>query len=151
MPVAIACPNCQTKYSIQDALLGRPVKCRKCGSVFNTEAPKPTNVAVPGPVQNQIAGPARAGGPTDQELAAAGLSGSIAGSQQLFEGGPFAGGDPLANHVVQDPGFRSSRTNVEEEASQEELGFKDVMNNPALNKPTKTKKKIDPLSEYLTP
>ena len=153
MPVAIACPNCQTKYSIQEALLGRQVKCRECGSVFETQAPKiatPQQSATTTP--NRITGSSQVGGPSDQELAAAGLTGTIAGSQALFEARPTSGMDPLGNHVVQDPGFGQSKFRAKkEEPTSEDVGYREVLNNQALNQPKKAKKKKDPLAEYLTP
>jgi len=38
MPVeTCACPHCETSYPFVDKLVGRPVRCRKCGGVFKVD------------------------------------------------------------------------------------------------------------------
>jgi predicted Zn finger-like uncharacterized protein len=36
--VQVACPQCATAYRVAVAILGRPVRCKKCGQVFNCAA-----------------------------------------------------------------------------------------------------------------
>jgi predicted Zn finger-like uncharacterized protein len=44
MPVTIACPHCQRQLKVQDANLGRPVRCPACQQVFTAAEPPPPPV-----------------------------------------------------------------------------------------------------------
>ena len=39
MPLAVACPKCKTRYSLPDQLVGKPVKCKSCSTLFQVNAP----------------------------------------------------------------------------------------------------------------
>src|SRR5438105_14194148 len=38
MPIPVTCPSCGRNLNAQDSLVGRKVKCPKCGSVFTVKA-----------------------------------------------------------------------------------------------------------------
>src|SRR4051794_23287261 len=50
MPVAIACSHCHVRLKLADTLLGKNVKCPKCGQVFKAQTEK----AAPTPIATSI-------------------------------------------------------------------------------------------------
>jgi predicted Zn finger-like uncharacterized protein len=62
----VACPGCQAKLRVDDKLLGKSIKCPKCGQVMKTEVPAAEVVEeveeLP-PDDNHSAGAARANTP----------------------------------------------------------------------------------------
>ena len=34
MPISVACPSCQARYSLPDAMRGKRAKCKKCQTGF---------------------------------------------------------------------------------------------------------------------
>ena len=140
MPTAVACPNCQQKYSLPDNLIGKPVQCKKCNKKFQIGKPK------------AAAGPAAANNQANQAkrqaktaaLRQMGLD-QLNDSPDLFGSAPPPTHDPLANHVVHDPGFGQATTYVagpEEEPHQ----YADLFENPEVAK--KKKRKSADLSKY---
>jgi len=98
--VQIACPNCHTRYALDDRLVptgGAPVQCTRCGLVFTAQR---GGEAPPG--QGQQAGPpsgtlpfgsaARTAGPIRTE--AYGQSPPPSASTQVFGAGPAAAPQP---------------------------------------------------------
>lgn len=139
MPVAIACPKCQTRYSLPDQALGKPVKCKSCGTVFKTKAPAPKSPANQAAPQRPTQPPAQRPAPvSNPELAKFGIDGPISRPADIFAGTsapPPQMGNPLGNFVLEDPGFAD--LNVVQEEIQEEMGGEDgmsaILNNPYMN------------------
>ena len=120
MPAVVACPKCKKKYHLPDGLLGKPIKCKACETQFKAPAAKPaaagTGRTVAGAAQQttqnpaQLAAQQKAQALAQQralELKRLGVEGSIQRAPDIFAGpGPMRGTpDPLANHVIEDPGF----------------------------------------------
>ncbi len=113
MPVVVACPKCKKKYHLPDGLLGKPIKCKACETQFKAPARKPAGAGSgQPPAQNpaQLAAQQKAQALAQQralELKRLGVEGSIQRAPDIFAGpGPMRGTpDPLANHVIEDPGF----------------------------------------------
>ncbi len=99
----IACPKCKRQYKISADPAGKQMKCPSCQAVFRASTP-----AAKPPAQPQ---PQTAKRP---QLAQAGPIQPLAGSPKLFPDQPVVpqGNDPLANHVISDPGF--AQVDVEE-------------------------------------
>ena len=117
MPLTVACPGCQSKYSLPDELLGKKIKCKKCGKAFATK-PKSKSPSAGNRSPRQAAAPSRsrpatrtASGPAASELAKLGIDGPLGRQPDIFDTAPPPGkGDPLRNHVLEDPGFGESST-----------------------------------------
>ncbi len=128
MPTAVACPKCKTKYSLPDQLLGKPVKCKTCNTMFKVAAPV-AGVAVKKPASKTAAAIPQV---NQAELARLGLDGPISRQPELFgEIPPRQAGNPLGNHVVVDPGFGEVESPVaEEKATKDAVAA--IFKNPAL-------------------
>lgn len=157
MATAVACPKCSTKYSLPDNLLGKPVKCNSCGASFQVKAPVAAVAAGASPQQRALATqPQGAGRATAKpaaspqqtaltaqqkaqaaELTKMGLDGPIRTKPDIFGEVPHPrAGNPLGNHVVQDPGFADIEVaHMEEEVVDPSAMFR----NPALGPKTKKK------------
>jgi len=156
MPLVVACPKCNAKFKLPDELIGKPIQCKACQARFQVGQPRK---ALPG----QPAGKAGTAVATSTitpeqraEMARLGVDGPLQSRPDLFAGGPISPADPLANHVVQDPGFAGSanRAQAKEEASQqdeqdEQDEYSAVFVNPAISAPKQTEKKSDPLAPFL--
>jgi HEAT repeat protein/tetratricopeptide (TPR) repeat protein len=87
MPTVAQCPGCQTKLSIPDALLGKPIKCVKCGKVLAIANPAVSpNAVIPAPATRPVA-PA----PPQSQRAVASTPRS-AGSARLWIGAAVVAG-----------------------------------------------------------
>ncbi len=119
MPIATECPHCGKAYQVAESSVGKQVKCQACGKAF---AVRPSSSARPG----SSAGKAPVASPQGQR--SAGSSTAVAertriakleadfGLQPLppnpnkvfpetdFQR-PKNSPSPLANHVIDDPGF----------------------------------------------
>ena len=128
MPATIACPKCQTKYQLPDSALGKPIKCKKCGAGFRTQAPAGQSK----PASRQ---PSKDVGPqaNDQELARYGIEGRLKRQADIFAAPPLPPrANPLGNFVLEDPGFadiESARREVQEEEEQSD-GMEAILSNP---------------------
>ena len=153
MPLVVACPKCNAKFKLPDQLIGKPIQCKACQARFQVGKPRK---ALP----DQSAGKAGTAVATSTitpeqraEMARLGVDGPLQSRPDLFAGGPISAADPLANHVVQDPGFAGSanRAEVEEKASQQadQEEYSAVFVNPAITAPKQTETKSDPLAPYL--
>ncbi len=149
MPVAVACPKCKKKYSLPDELLGKPVKCTSCATQFKTPAR-----TAPGPAAAKAATVAAARAAAQQkarelaqknaaELKKLGVDGLIQRAPDVFAGTTSMQGtpDPLANHMIEDPGFgdRTSALAAIESGVLPDNPLASMFANPALEKP-KTRK-----------
>lgn len=150
MPLVVACPKCKAKYNLPDQLLGKPVQCKACNARFQVGQPKKnlaTRAAGGAVVASSLSPQQQA------EMNRLGVQGPLKSRPDLFAGGPISPADPLANHVIDDPGFSEDIANpVEDESagSGEDSEFAAMFDNPAISKPKETKSKVDPLAQYLT-
>ena len=142
--IVIACPKCQAKYKLPENARGKVVLCKSCNTRFKVGGAQPA-AAVPAAVRP-------AAQPT-AELAQLGVDGPIRQTPDLFETAPPPPHDPLANHVIQDPGFAPlappSGDGMEAGESTGAGEYEDLLNNPAVAKPKVVEKKEDPLAQYL--
>lgn len=112
MDQVTACPKCHKKYRVASQNVGKPMKCPACQATFRVAA-LPAS-AQPARPQGSAAKPAvQAPAPVPQigpvasaaEWKRVGLEGPLAPTPALFPQSVSHGADPLANHVVMDPGF----------------------------------------------
>lgn len=133
MPTAATCPKCKAKYSLPDQLLGKPVKCKSCNTMFKVAAPKAARAAKQ-PARKPVAAIPQA---NQAELAQLGLDGPITRQPELFgEIPPPQAGNPLGNHVVVDPGFGEVEASVVAEKEAKEA-VAAIFRNPALEQKAK--------------
>ena len=151
MPLAIACPKCKKKYDLPDKFLGKPVKCTECATQFQVPAgkgkPKAAAKASANPraAANQQAAAKRkqaqaAAQQKAKELQQLGVDGPIRRAPDVFDGLAQAKGtaDPLANHLIEDPGFgeasvKRKKSDINETADP----MAGMFENPALAAPKK--------------
>lgn len=136
MPTNVACPKCSTKYKIPDKLLGKAVKCQKCGASFRVGGKKPA--AAPAGQTS-----AKSNRPTTKssELAKFGLDGPIRSDDlDIFDSSPASAPPPnaLGNHAL-DPGFVPPQPKDE----NAEVDPNELFVNPALAPKKKKKMSID--------
>ncbi len=149
MPAVVACPKCKAKYNLPDQLIGKPVQCKACSTRFQVGQPRkslPDKSAGKAVVANPLSPQQRA------DMAKLGIDGPFQPRPDLFAGGPISPADPLANHVVEDPGFATSDIEIQEsEATEQEQqdDFAAVFINPAIVAPKKSKPKEDPLAQFI--
>ena len=43
MPISIACPGCDTRYTLSNSVAGKTARCNKCDQVFRVPVPVPTD------------------------------------------------------------------------------------------------------------
>jgi predicted Zn finger-like uncharacterized protein len=68
MPETVQCPDCQSKLKVPETLLGKSVKCPKCGSVFKAAAGDAAEAPVPeAPVRERPAARPRTPPPEPDE------------------------------------------------------------------------------------
>ncbi len=156
MPTAVACPKCNARYSLPDELVGKPVKCKACGTVFKSNpAVAPAGQAGGRGQANAMVARkravARAKPPvSNEEFARAGLDGPIKESVDLFNEQANPQFDPLSNHIVHDPGFAEFEVDDDGEDNDTDTEISQVLRNTAIRKKVSTsKKKEDPLAQYL--
>lgn len=151
MPVTIACPKCQKKFQLPDAMRGKKVKCSQCGTAFRTApaAAKPPMAAVASGDLPRL---------SDAELSQYGILGNLQRPPEIFTDGPpppqaVAG---LGNFAGEDPGFGGDDFVLPAEAAAAEADsvanpYAAVLNNPALRpvgKKKKSKKAIKAPIDY---
>ncbi len=95
MSQIVACPKCHKHYRIDDRAAGQKMKCPQCQTVFSAAA------GVPGPAGATTAQPR----PSTAPSSPARTRGQLVAGPQLFPNEVPTGPDPLANHVIEDPGF----------------------------------------------
>ncbi len=112
MDQVTACPKCHKKYRVASQNVGKPMKCPACQATFRVVA-HPAS-AQPARPQGSAAKPAaQAPAPVPQigpvasaaDWKSVGLEGPLAPTPALFPQSVSYNADPLANHVVMDPGF----------------------------------------------
>ena len=113
MPIQTACPKCKKAYNLADNFLGKTVKCQACATPFLVRGPGQA-VATAASSASGRAPNAPAGVPPAQDLSRFDLDGPIVRkSTDIFSGSAAvsaAAPDPLANHVIADPGFTDGKT-----------------------------------------
>ena len=147
MPAAVACPKCKKKYTVPDHLLGKPVKCAGCGNTFKTAAAARAGTSAQhAPSPEAIAAREKAQALARQRaegLKRLGIDSAIQTEPDIFAGAtPARGPDPLANHMVEDPGFAkaSGPVRTEEVADvEDEDPMAQMFVNPALASDSKKK------------
>ena len=149
MPAVVACPKCKAKYNLPDQLIGKPVQCKACSTRFQVGQPRkalPDKSAGKAVVANSLSPQQRA------DMAKLGIDGPFQPRPDLFAGGPISPADPLANHVVEDPGFATSDIEIQESETTEQEqqdDFAAVFANPAIAAPKNSKPKKDPLAQFM--
>jgi predicted Zn finger-like uncharacterized protein len=139
MPIATKCTHCGKAYQVAESTLGKQVKCQACGKTFVVAAMR-TKPAVGEP---KLAQPTTTGATDSAERARIarleaefGLQPLPPNPNQVFPSAeyrrPRGTPSPLANHVVEDPGFEQiSEADVEayrkaEEQARQEAKLKYV-------------------------
>jgi hypothetical protein len=133
MPAIVACPNCKKKYNLPEKFLGKAIKCKSCDKAFKTRVPAAQGQRsaqpakkLPASLRNQASA---------DELARLGIDGPLKAQPDIFAAAPPTGADPLANHVVQDPGFRAPRkrkSESDDDINLEDEGLSDLYDNSAI-------------------
>lgn len=107
MNTTIACPGCRKQYRVPPQAAGKSMKCPACQTVFAAPAATTATAAA----EQKLSIPrAVAAAPKSPPVPPAdwqrfGVSGPLSSQPALFPESVPAGPDPLANHVVHDPGF----------------------------------------------
>ncbi len=103
MPAVVACPKCKTKYKLPDNILGKPIKCKSCGTAFQTKAPDAAKSASTTATKSKPAGTKASAA----ELAKFGLDGPLRRQPDVFEGAtPISAKAPdTLGNLAADPGF----------------------------------------------
>lgn len=130
----IACPKCGRQYQINANLAGKTVKCANCSQSFVVGQTGRPPAATTAPQQRPPSRPAEL---PSQEL------GSLS---KLFPNQLPQGPDPLANHVVDDPGFME--VDVDQIREQREL---EAQKNNKLVDAFSSSSSIDDLDENKNP
>lgn len=147
--IVVACPQCKTRYKLPENARGKVVQCKNCNAKFAAGSQPRTAPPAAQPKNQSTRQPVAAG--ADPGLQKFGLDGPIRRTPDLFEVPPPGPNDPLANHVIEDPGFApieipTSHVDQEETADNPLAG---LLDNPAIEKPKVVVKKEDPLQQYL--
>ena len=89
----IACPKCGRQYQLKGDMTGKSLKCSSCEHLFKVGQNAP---------QAQVAQrkPSRSTPPPTPRL-----ENNLGGLSKLFPDQLPTGPDPLANHIIEDPGF----------------------------------------------
>lgn len=144
MPISFACQHCQKTYNVADNLAGKKVKCKACGQAMDVPAQqaisaqaKPASRAGGAPAAQSRSRSAAA--PTQTRQQPTSRSTRPANAAQTFglgaldENDLFAGAapgnhqqNPLANHIVGDPGF--APITPEEVAYRRQMEFDQLRN-----------------------
>ena len=147
MPAKIACPKCSKKYTLPDSALGKPVKCKECGTAFRTRKPGATDQS---PAANRPATPrARPSKPAqpkpdqqdNSELKQFGLEGGFQKQVDIFGAPPSPkAGAGLGNFAEEGFGEAVDPIVLGPEGGApvvQENPFQSVMTNSALNRQAK--------------
>ena len=141
MPANVACPKCNAKYKLPENLVGRPVKCKKCGAGFKVGGNKSAALderSKTGRSEDKAKQAATAKKRVDKELAKFGLDGQIEPLGGLFDENPDTSSpNPLSN--IADPGFGSG-SNISADEAPADDDLSKMFENPALVKPKSRKK-----------
>jgi predicted Zn finger-like uncharacterized protein len=124
MPIATQCPHCGKAYQVAESSVGKQVKCQACGKAFAVR-PATRAAAVTAGAPREAAKPAVGTGSSNAGSASSGASAERArvakleaamglqpippNANKVFPETPFHrpknSPSPLANHVIDDPGF----------------------------------------------
>ncbi|MBL8854446.1 MAG: hypothetical protein JNK57_10805 [Planctomycetaceae bacterium] len=116
MPIATRCTHCGKAYQVAESTLGKQVKCQACGKAFVVAAPTvgATAAGKTAPRANATTGSANHADSVERARIAKleaefGLQPIPPNPNQVFPSTeyqrPRGTPSPLANHVVEDPGF----------------------------------------------
>ena len=123
MSHVVSCPKCQQHYQLNSDPSGKSLKCPACQTVFQAGAQP---AAPSAPKRKQQPKQVQKSKAQQSEYASVGVAGPLQAQPQLFPDQQTTvpgGADPLANHVIQDPGFAAVdieeiRIRREQEAQQ---------------------------------
>ncbi|MCH2182969.1 MAG: zinc-ribbon domain-containing protein [Mariniblastus sp.] len=153
MPLVVACPQCNAKFKLPDELVGKPVQCKACQARFQVGKPRKALPDKSAGKAGTVVATSTVSPEQQAEMAKLGIDGPLQSRPDLFRSGPISPADPLANHVVEDPGFAGSgnASSAEQDApgEEEQDEYAAVFVNPAIVAPKDTKSKVDPLAKYL--
>lgn len=124
MPIATRCSHCKKGYQVAESMVGKSVKCQACGQLFTVAVAKSSSAkSAPAQAAARAAGGATGGGVATASADAAaatrvrqlekkfGLQPLPVNTNQVLLDVPFhrpkGARHPLANHVVEDPGFEA--------------------------------------------
>ncbi len=139
MPAIVACPKCKARYQLPDGVLGKAIKCKSCGTAFQTKAT--AAVVAPNIANEKAVSPASASAGRQgvaNELARFGIDGPLHRQPDVFAGAtplPRQAPDFLGNHASE-PGFgevgktKSAKASVVEDKSKAHQA--EFLTNPAL-------------------
>lgn len=112
MPIVAVCPSCKKQYQVNEKSVGKSVRCKNCQNVF-TVKPAGAKKSASKPTQKPVAVAAAAGSGTS--LDEINDAGKKYGLNPLPRNPNWTmpkqirtektGADPLAAHVITDPGF----------------------------------------------
>ena len=139
MPAIVACPKCKARYQLPDGVLGKAIKCKSCGTAFQTKAT--AAVVAPNIANEKAVGTASVSAgrqSTANELARFGIDGPLHRQPDVFAGAaplPRQAPDFLGNHASE-PGFGEVKKTkpakpiaVEDKSKAHQAEF---LTNPAL-------------------
>lgn len=117
MPIATRCTHCGKAYQVAETTLGKQVKCQACGKAFVVAKAAPTAPGGPSDARTTTAAKATAANPAEvaeknriaKLEAELGLQPLPPNLNRVFPSTDFqrprGTPSPLANHIVEDPGF----------------------------------------------
>ena len=149
MPTIVACPKCKTRYQLPDGVLGKPIKCKSCGTAFQTKATAPVGAPAVVASDKRIAPASLPAGrqsadKATNELARFGLDGPLNRQPDVFFGVtplPRQSPDLLGNHASE-PGFGEAETfkrtkPAVADEDKSKVHQAEFLTNPALRAETK--------------
>lgn len=114
MPIATRCTHCGKAYQVAESSLGKQVKCQACGKTFVVAAPA-VQAGTAGARPGVGSGAPAAGAESSERARIAKLEAELGlqplppNPNQVFPKQeyqrPRGAPNPLANHIVEDPGF----------------------------------------------
>ncbi|MBL8890915.1 MAG: hypothetical protein JNL67_13120 [Planctomycetaceae bacterium] len=112
MPIATRCTHCGKAYQVAESTIGKQVKCQACGKNFvvsRTAEAVATPARTPGPTATSANADSAQRAKTAKMEAEFGLQPLPPNPNQVFPSTEYQRPrnipNPLANHVVEDPGF----------------------------------------------
>jgi len=114
MPIVAVCPSCKKQYQVNEKSIGKSVRCKNCQNVFTVQDSAQKKSASK-PAAQKVPAMAAAGNAGGHSLESINQAGKKFGLNPLPKNPNWSmpsqirtaksGADPLAAHVVTDPGF----------------------------------------------